>query len=344
MTLRTVFGAEPRASIALASRSTSSALDRLDPPLADRRRDVDALHRLAVLPVREPRALDRKPLRGTLGGLVDGARRSRPASTAARRLLGLHQRRERLLRLGAREPVGSPALRTLARAGGSGGARPACASARSRRPTSRRSGPSRMDASWPPIGGARRNWTPIGPQWPVFAARQKREKPRISRAFVEVGETGFEPATARPPAGCATRLRHSPWCFVVRRAGDGNRTRPKSLEGSCATTTLRPRDGFSGMITAARVSTKGVSGKYSCMQIPGVHIETLHNPVRYTYCADREGLRDCADAEPGEARPRRAAAALRSGRHRRPSREEGATRKSSDRVAGGLSQHSGRVT
>lgn len=27
-----------------------------------------------------------------------------------------------------------------------------------------------------------------------------------------VGETGFEPATARPPAGCATRLRHSPIC------------------------------------------------------------------------------------------------------------------------------------
>lgn len=25
-----------------------------------------------------------------------------------------------------------------------------------------------------------------------------------------VGETGFEPATARPPAECATRLRHSP--------------------------------------------------------------------------------------------------------------------------------------
>ena len=28
---------------------------------------------------------------------------------------------------------------------------------------------------------------------------------------VVIGETGFEPATARPPAGCATRLRHSPW-------------------------------------------------------------------------------------------------------------------------------------
>ena len=26
-----------------------------------------------------------------------------------------------------------------------------------------------------------------------------------------------------------------------------------------------------------------VLGNYSCMQIPGVHIETLHNPVRYTY-------------------------------------------------------------
>ena len=32
-----------------------------------------------------------------------------------------------------------------------------------------------------------------------------------------VGETGFEPATARPPAGCATRLRHSPWCSSILR-------------------------------------------------------------------------------------------------------------------------------
>src|SRR5687768_12211989 len=27
--------------------------------------------------------------------------------------------------------------------------------------------------------------------------------------YFSIGETGFEPATARPPAGCATRLRHS---------------------------------------------------------------------------------------------------------------------------------------
>ena len=29
--------------------------------------------------------------------------------------------------------------------------------------------------------------------------------------------------------------------------------------------------------------TKGRSGNQAGMQIPGVHIETLHNPVRYTY-------------------------------------------------------------
>ena len=33
----------------------------------------------------------------------------------------------------------------------------------------------------------------------------------------KVGETGFEPATARPPAGCATRLRHSPYVLQSGR-------------------------------------------------------------------------------------------------------------------------------
>jgi Carboxypeptidase Taq (M32) metallopeptidase len=37
----------------------------------------------------------------------------------------------------------------------------------------------------------------------------------ILQAFPMIGETGFEPATARPPAGCATRLRHSPWCSSI---------------------------------------------------------------------------------------------------------------------------------
>jgi hypothetical protein len=44
-----------------------------------------------------------------------------------------------------------------------------------------------------------------------------RKKRPHSRRFHEVGETGFEPATFRPPAGCATRLRHSPW-YVAKRA------------------------------------------------------------------------------------------------------------------------------
>ena len=44
--------------------------------------------------------------------------------------------------------------------------------------------------------------------------------PACSRLFPDyerIGETGFEPATARPPAGCATRLRHSPWCSSILR-------------------------------------------------------------------------------------------------------------------------------
>ena len=76
------------------------------------------------------------------------------------------------------------------------------------------------------------------PLHPVTPLRYLQEQCDLQRILV--GETGFEPATARPPAGCATRLRHSP-LFSSSEAGDGNRTRPKSLEGSCATTTLRPR-------------------------------------------------------------------------------------------------------
>src|SRR3954452_15089584 len=36
------------------------------------------------------------------------------------------------------------------------------------------------------------------------------EKPLQEWLFEAVGATGFEPATARPPAECATRLRHAP--------------------------------------------------------------------------------------------------------------------------------------
>src|SRR5215218_3728462 len=46
----------------------------------------------------------------------------------------------------------------------------------------------------------------------------ERESPALAGLSL-IGETGFEPATARPPAGCATRLRHSPWCFAERATG-----------------------------------------------------------------------------------------------------------------------------
>ena len=46
---------------------------------------------------------------------------------------------------------------------------------------------------------------------------------RLYRANLLIGETGFEPATARPPAGCATRLRHSPRLPpILRRALNGS--------------------------------------------------------------------------------------------------------------------------
>ena len=56
-----------------------------------------------------------------------------------------------------------------------------------------------------------------------------------------IGETGFEPATARPPAGCATRLRHSPWkpqstrSLSAPKRATGLEPATSSLEGSRST-------------------------------------------------------------------------------------------------------------
>src|SRR3954447_3093848 len=71
ITLRTVFGDAPRASIRLASRSTSSVLTAAILRLPQGGRDVRALHRLAVLPIGLPGALDRDPLPQPVGDLVD---------------------------------------------------------------------------------------------------------------------------------------------------------------------------------------------------------------------------------------------------------------------------------
>ena len=58
-----------------------------------------------------------------------------------------------------------------------------------------------------------------------------------------IGETGFEPATARPPAGCATRLRHSPWPGPILGPGGSRRLGP-SAPGPAEVRPKQPRACF----------------------------------------------------------------------------------------------------
>src|SRR3954447_3874255 len=92
------------------------------------------------------------------------------------------------------------------------------------------------------IGEPRKNLDPKLDPSRYLALPRKRREPRVTRAFVTSGrqDLNLRPPGPQPGAlpDCAT-----PRGYVVdpAQAGDGNRTRPKSLEGSCATTTLRPR-------------------------------------------------------------------------------------------------------
>ena len=98
----------------------------------------------------------------------------------------------------------------------------------------------------------------IRPRLPVL-----KEKPGLSRAFLTSGrqDLNLRPPGPQPGAlpDCATPRGQSIITVrgggappgprpvdvapvgPIRRAGDGNRTRPRSLEGFCATTTLRPQ-------------------------------------------------------------------------------------------------------
>jgi hypothetical protein len=66
----------------------------------------------------------------------------------------------------------------------------------------------------------------------------------------DIGETGFEPATARPPAECATRLRHSPWslCILTNWRLDGY---APGLRGGSSTVEPQP----SKLMTRVRFSS-----------------------------------------------------------------------------------------
>src|SRR5581483_9000852 len=79
-------------------------------------------------------------------------------------------------------------------------------------------------------------WTPL----------KTTKTPRL-RGFCAIGETGFEPATARPPAGCATRLRYSPWCgSILRRTSEratGVEPVPRAWKAPVQPLTPRPQVG-----------------------------------------------------------------------------------------------------
>src|SRR4051794_41926352 len=71
------------------------------------------------------------------------------------------------------------------------------------------------------------NWTPNWTPRAQLIASEKQRAPSSS-GLSRVGETGFEPATAPPPAGCATRLRHSPW-YVDPQSGRRESNPPYEL-------------------------------------------------------------------------------------------------------------------
>jgi hypothetical protein len=78
--------------------------DRVDRPMTERRRDVDALHRLQVRAIRRPDALDVEPGAERLDGLID---RRRALTGCGDRLDsgGLDELAQAPLRLGASDPA-----------------------------------------------------------------------------------------------------------------------------------------------------------------------------------------------------------------------------------------------
>ncbi len=91
---------------------------------------------------------------------------------------------------------------------------------------SERRAPTRSATAWlrPPAGGFGElrgaAAEKIGALWAKSAPSRQTRRCGFA-GFSCIGETGFEPATARPPAGCATRLRHSPWCGDDSQRGAG---------------------------------------------------------------------------------------------------------------------------
>jgi hypothetical protein len=112
MTLRTVFGAEPRASMLL----DIAVRDPVHAAPADGRRDVHPLHGRAVLPVREPGALDRDLVAQLVRRLVDGRSGVLLPDVDLRRHVACHVLAKRSFGLPPRKPFLAAALPDLAEA------------------------------------------------------------------------------------------------------------------------------------------------------------------------------------------------------------------------------------
>ena len=89
----------------------------------------------------------------------------------------------------------------------------------------------------PPLNAHRTGSAPISP------AMLRHPDALSGGVEVDVVGVGAAPLDRHAEQGMRAEHHYPAAESAFIRAGDGNRTRPKSLEGSCATTTLRPRDG-----------------------------------------------------------------------------------------------------
>ena len=174
----------------------------VDPALPESGRDVDALHRLAALPVRQPHPLDGEATAQGFGGLVDrSAALLRPG------------RRPGALRLDE-HPGGAPGLGTgqaigLARAHlaqAAVGVAPirSYASGRNRRLTWRRDDRTRESVAWT---SRRRGAQSLASSWsptPSGPLDQERQKPCVNRALPS---SGRQDLNLRPPGPQPERSR-----------------------------------------------------------------------------------------------------------------------------------------
>ena len=85
-----------------------------------------------------------------------------------------------------------------------------------------------------------------------------------------IGETGFEPATARPPAECATRLRHSPW--GIRHSDEFGGRRLGSLWPRGGSSMVEPQP--SKLMMRVRFSSAALWAPAACCSArpPGVRV------------------------------------------------------------------------